>query len=92
MPLQGSLTFNHGAIASSSGSKPGSRRPQQGIIESGTLVGHLGIIYNRARDATVTSRPGAVVWKFCTDVAHEHKALHAASDSVQLQVRAPWGF
>jgi hypothetical protein len=95
--MQGSLEFSHdsGTNASSSSSssstvsKPGSRRPQHGIIEAGTLVGHLGLIYNRPRDATVTSKAGAVVWKFVTDPrgdGHQQPSHPVQTASQQLQV------
>jgi hypothetical protein len=80
---QGSLGFSH--LSASTG-KPGSRRPQHGIIEAGTLVGHLGLIYNRPRDATVMSRAGAVVWKFITKEFQQQGGITPIV-SMQLQVK-----
>ncbi len=43
-------------------------------------------MYNRARDATVTTKAGAVVWKFVTGSSQQH-VIHGQSTMQQLQVR-----
>jgi hypothetical protein len=43
-------------------------------------------MYNRARDATVTTKAGAVVWKFVTG-SSQHHVIHGQSTMQQLQAR-----
>ena len=43
-------------------------------------------MYNRSRDATVTTKAGAVVWKFVTGSSQQH-VIHGQSTMQQLQVR-----
>ncbi len=46
---QGSLEWSHDPSTHTGQNKPSSRRPLHGVIEAGTLVGHMGLMYSPRR-------------------------------------------